>query len=280
MNTVGLALSRLRKQFLGNRTGNNLKSGPFRRFLSLIEADTLARKISSALQVDVTGRQVQNVAATLRDMERRMIGRVAGDVDDHVLNYFMIHAACQVPAASNALHGEIGVLFGGSLLMTLHALRACGSERKAIAIDPFEGYYDQGADPVTGLPVTLNNVKVNLDQLGFDAGRVLLVKAKSESLEALRSVERNSFVTLWIDGDHSYEGIRQDWQNYAPLIVKGGFVLIDNYHDGDFPGVDRFVDQDLLPHLEAWEVVTKLGRSILFRRNENRVSSPFGERER
>lgn len=31
---------------------------------------------------------------------------------------------------------------------------------------------------------------------------------------------------LHIDGDHSYEGVRGDWQAYAPLVRAGGLVLV------------------------------------------------------
>jgi len=33
---------------------------------------------------------------------------------------------------------------------------------------------------------------------------------------------------LFIDGDHSYEGVKKDWEMYSPLVREGGIVL---FHD-------------------------------------------------
>lgn len=41
---------------------------------------------------------------------------------------------------------------------------------------------------------------------------------------------------LFIDGDHSYGGCKDDWENFSPFVVEGGWVL---FHDCDAtsPGV-------------------------------------------
>jgi cephalosporin hydroxylase len=44
---------------------------------------------------------------------------------------------------------------------------------------------------------------------------------------------------LWIDGDHTYEGCKADYENYSPLVVPGGLIGI---HDYNMPDVRRFVD--------------------------------------
>jgi len=50
--------------------------------------------------------------------------------------------------------------------------------------------------------------------------------------------ERDSSVTgfdlLFIDGDHSYEGCRNDLENWWPLLVPGGHVVLhDSYHGNE-----------------------------------------------
>jgi len=242
------------------------EKSPFRRHLSTAQAKVLAERVSSAFETHITAAQVQDVAQVLSKTEDRMVGRIAGDVDDHVLSYFMIFCSSDLSAANTVAHSEIGVLFGGGLLMMLHALRSSGSDHWAVAIDPFEGYYGEKFDPVTRLPVTIDNVKANIGRLGFQTDRVRLVKARSESPEALQAAHAFSLASLWIDGDHSYQGIKRDWQNYSPLVIPGGYILLDNYNDGLFPGVDKFVDQDLLPNLAGWSVVANLSRSILFKK--------------
>lgn len=36
---------------------------------------------------------------------------------------------------------------------------------------------------------------------------------------------------LWIDGDHTYEGVRRDWDCWKPHLVQGATVVFDDAHD-------------------------------------------------
>jgi hypothetical protein len=260
----GRILARARS--FGRRRPKGTAAPLFRRNLEAAEADLLAGQLSRAFEAPLTAGDVQEAAACLRSAEARMIGRIAGDVEDHVLNYYMVHHSSRQCEAVNAAHAEIGILFGGGLLMMLQALRSADSRHMALAIDPLDGYYGQNLDPFSGLPISSENVEENIRRLGFEMDRVHLLKLRSESPEALAAASRFSLASLWIDGDHSYEGVKRDWQNYSPLVMPGGYVLFDNYHDGYYPGVDRFLDRDLLPDLGGWMLAAKLGRSILLRK--------------
>lgn len=46
----------------------------------------------------------------------------------------------------------------------------------------------------------------------------------------------------YIDGDHSYEGVRNDFLKVAPHLVANAVVVFDDYYD-DFPGVQRFINE-------------------------------------
>ena len=35
---------------------------------------------------------------------------------------------------------------------------------------------------------------------------------------------------LWIDGDHSYDGVKQDLETYAPLVRAGGMIALHDVH--------------------------------------------------
>lgn len=59
--------------------------------------------------------------------------------------------------------------------------------------------------------------------------------------------DANMFSLLWdrpisllfIDGDHSYEGVQKDHNSWVSKVKKGGTIL---YHDYDHPDVKRFID--------------------------------------
>lgn len=47
------------------------------------------------------------------------------------------------------------------------------------------------------------------------------------------------FEFLFIDGDHSYEGIRTDWEAWSPLIAKGGVVALHDSRSCDLRRLDE-----------------------------------------
>jgi predicted O-methyltransferase YrrM len=59
-----------------------------------------------------------------------------------------------------------------------------------------------------------------------------LVRADSHdnsTLEHLKSLLGGGSIDfLFIDGDHTYEGVKRDWEMYSPLVRPGGLVA---FHD-------------------------------------------------
>lgn len=48
---------------------------------------------------------------------------------------------------------------------------------------------------------------------------------------------------IFIDGDHSYEAVRRDIELFLPHIVPGGVVAFHDYHNAEFGGVQRAVEE-------------------------------------
>ncbi|RME57447.1 class I SAM-dependent methyltransferase [Candidatus Parcubacteria bacterium] len=239
--------------------------GPFRRHLSFDDAQLLASSINAILSLSLKPEDVLATMHKIIALEKRMQGRIAGDIDDCILNYYMVlRSMCQT-VDQEAVHAEIGVLFGGSLLIKLQALRDMGVNAFIVAIDPLDRYYEDFEDPVTCLPVTRQTVLENISSAGFDIQQVVLFPTLSQNPNTIQAVRDMKLTTLYIDGEHSYQGVRSDWEHYASLVIPGGFVLIDNYHDG-YRGIDQFVDQDLRRQSTHWRLAGSLGRSVVFER--------------
>jgi predicted O-methyltransferase YrrM len=49
---------------------------------------------------------------------------------------------------------------------------------------------------------------------------------------------------LWIDGDHSYEGVKRDIDDWLPLVKNNCFVCFHDYRE--YPGVKKAVDEKIL----------------------------------
>lgn len=72
---------------------------------------------------------------------------------------------------------------------------------------------------------------VNLCYQGFDAE---LFVGDSHTSEALTwAKQRAPYDFIFIDGDHSYAGVKQDWEWYGPLGKSVAFHDINNDVDGN-----------------------------------------------
>lgn len=61
---------------------------------------------------------------------------------------------------------------------------------------------------------------------------------------------------VFIDGDHSPEGVRADWEAFSPLVRVGGLVLFhDAMNTRDFPGILDLIDGTIKKN-PAWEIST------------------------
>jgi predicted O-methyltransferase YrrM len=57
---------------------------------------------------------------------------------------------------------------------------------------------------------------------------------------------RHPIDLLFIDGDHRYKGVRQDYLLWNPFIPKGGRIAFHDYN-ARFPGVTQMIDEILIP---------------------------------
>jgi hypothetical protein len=69
---------------------------------------------------------------------------------------------------------------------------------------------------------------------------------------------------LWIDGDHTYEGVKADFDSWSPFVIPGGLVA---FHDSLDPrlGVHRLIGEILetsgYKHIGGVEKITLLKKS-------------------
>jgi tetratricopeptide (TPR) repeat protein len=202
-------------------------------------------------------------------VERDMIGRHCGGIGNKVAQYLSIVDWVRSHKNSSVDSIEIGALFGGSCLMKLFALRDLGSSGKVFCIDPMTGYYNQPEDILTGVPVTAQNFFANIRKFGFSENWVELLKVKSDHSIATAKLNVSSYANLMIDGDHSYQGVKDDWESFQKYVAPGGLVLFDDYGSHLWPGITLFIDEvlEILP--SEWMIVGVIGSTIIFRRADS-----------
>ena len=109
---------------------------------------------------------------------------------------------------------EIGSFVGESTVMFAQSFK------KVIAIDPFlEGYDDK--DP-TSHSFDFDNVyQTYLDRTTIHSNVQTLVMTSDEAVDTLNE---EHFDFIYLDGLHTYEGVKKDIQNYLPKVKKGGVI--------------------------------------------------------
>lgn len=85
-----------------------------------------------------------------------------------------------------------------------------------------------------------------------------LIQADSHDPRTVQQVDgfRGSVDLLFIDGDHSYDGVRADFENYAPLVKPGGLIAFHDILANQVPTckVDRLWTQLREPY-ETREII-------------------------
>lgn len=115
---------------------------------------------------------------------------------------------------------EIGTANGGTLFSFCKLAR---ENVIIISIDLPEGLYG-GGYPKWKIPIYQSFRKPNQ--------KLYLLREDSHQQETLEKVKEildgNQLDFLFIDGDHSYEGVKKDFEMYSPLVRKEGIIA---FHD-------------------------------------------------
>jgi cephalosporin hydroxylase len=130
---------------------------------------------------------------------------------------------------------EIGTNRGGNLFLLT---RTAAPDALIVSVDLPGGEFG-GGYPLWRVPLYRNFAMQNQ--------HVELVRGNSHSPETLCRAERKldgrKVDFLFIDGDHTYEGVKQDYEMFSPLVREGGMIgLHDILPAPGFPTchVDKF----------------------------------------
>jgi predicted O-methyltransferase YrrM len=130
---------------------------------------------------------------------------------------------------------EIGTANGGSLFTFA---RLCAPDAQVISVDLPDGEFG-GGYPAWKLPL--------YEAFALRDQRLELIRGDSHAASTLARVEgllaAEPLDFLFIDGDHTYAGVRQDFETYSPLVRPGGLV---GFHDIAPPHADAPTGGDRL----------------------------------
>jgi len=159
---------------------------------------------------------------------------------------------------------EIGV-FKGEFLENI--IKTCNIS-SVDAVDLFEGaQYSGDVNGNNIIEYNLDTSFLELSEKFKDMPHVKIIK--SDSSKYLSSVENNYYDIIYIDGDHSYQGVKKDLEASFEKVKDGGFIMGHDYEMNAEKGknlynfgVKKAVD----------EFCVKYGQSILAKAMDGCVS--------
>ena len=146
---------------------------------------------------------------------------------------------------------EIGCYQGA----TTKALAEAGN--KVIAVDPFEGGYDPN-DKISnwlqnGDTMIKKTFLKNIEGLKVEWYQMTGLDAFSQVNEELDGI--------FVDSCHTYDGVKED-SIWIQKVKEGGILAFHDYTN-TFPGVKKFIDEELIP---KYKLIKQEGTLVIFKK--------------
>ncbi len=150
---------------------------------------------------------------------------------------------------------ELGVHNGFSYFVGCQSIQECSLNTKSFAVDHWEG------DNQAGLfDDSVYQGVINLNAKYSDFSTIL----KMSFVDALNTFKDQTIDLLHIDGFHSYEAIKEDFETWLPKVSQNGIILLHDIHvRRNTFGVYRFW-RELKAQFKTIEFVGSHGLGVVF----------------
>jgi predicted O-methyltransferase YrrM len=134
---------------------------------------------------------------------------------------------------------EIGCYAGGSACLMLQR-----PNTNVISID-------------LGKPINPEVVQNNTSKMNIHGNQYNYIQGNSQTTETLDKLKNfvSSVDILFIDGDHKYDGVINDFNLYSDLVKSGGYIVFDDYNDYIYSPEVKIAVDDLMKKIEGYEVI-------------------------
>lgn len=184
----------------------------------------------------------------LTQLSLDMVRQIATDVPTFHHHYHILYDIANTFGDKKINYVEIGAYAGGSSCLMLQRLNTT-----IISIDLGE--------PISKEVVFSNIIeyKNNNNYYKYIQGNSQIQETKDKVIETLSNSRvlgyTNKIDILFIDGDHSFDGVLADFNMYSDLVNIGGYIVFDDYNDSvHSPNVKLAVDS-LVPSLVDYEII-------------------------
>ena len=183
--------------------------------------------------MDLTFRPSGFVTA-IPDTAEKRASEYSSTMMDHAELSCLAGAALAYPWSPTDLVVEIGSYEGTTAAFLAETLFDAGHQNHIVSIDPFERAPVSPGNPHGSYEKYLQTMR----DRGLEDRCVPLVAFSQHAAAAVP----DRIGLLIIDADHEYESVERDLALYAPKVLRGGFIFLDDYTEG-YPGVVRATDE-------------------------------------
>jgi hypothetical protein len=150
---------------------------------------------------------------------------------------------------------ELGVHNGFSYFVGCQSIRECALNTKSFAVDHWEGDNQAGF-----FDESVYQGVIHLNKKYSDFSTLL----KMSFAEALKYFKNQTIDLLHIDGFHSYEAIKKDFETWIPKVSPNGIILLHDIHVRRKTfGVYKFW-QEIKAQFKTIEFVGSHGLGVVF----------------
>lgn len=153
--------------------------------------------------------------------------------------YILLDIVNSYPEDYSVNYVEIGCYAGGSSCLV--------SQRKNTNLFSI----DLGHPISKEIPI--NNVK----KFNTNNNLFQYIQGDSKKITTLNELKKylDEIDVLFIDGDHSFNGVKSDFELYSPLVKTGGYIIFDDYNDKQHsPAVKPSVDE-IVSMINGYEII-------------------------
>ena len=166
------------------------------------------------------------------EITERIVKEIDGRAADNGMSLPFLGS--MVAAAGDGDHIDIGSLYGASAIMAALIKKELGFKGDVYCVDPYDKEKREAV--VQGSPELKSAVAATSEELMKNADKfgVILKLIKKESHPWPAELERSSFASAYIDGDHLSDGPWNDFLNLRGRVT--GYIGCDNYEE-EYPDV-------------------------------------------
>jgi predicted O-methyltransferase YrrM len=156
-------------------------------------------------------------------------------------------------ARGKRLLAEIGVFQGVTARLLTSVM---GPKGTYFAIDPY---------PVGRLGICFNYLIARNEVAKGRRGEVIWIKKTGADAPEDPLIRDKKFDFLFIDGDHSYEGLKSDWEAWHARIAPGGVVALHDTRGGRH-ACQRYMEEIILMN-PAFSILTEVDSLTVLQRS-------------